>query len=178
MGRNGSIEESIIFILHRVSHWRGTRVIGCYPEERRRKKSRGSSLLRSSFDKTTMTTEQSVGSSMFAHVSHTVSRPSFIGRARIAYGPSRTFARRSASTRLASAGATKGPARMTAQPHQPNPCENMNHRRDNAPVAHCPQCGGIVNPNIRVAACSEAEHALARRQQSMFCVHCGALLIA
>ena len=67
---------------------------------------------------------------------------------------------------------------MTAQPHQPNPCENMNHRRDNAPVGHCPQCGGIVNPNIPVAICSEAEHALARRQQSVFCVHCGALLIA
>ena len=68
--------------------------------------------------------------------------------------------------------------RMTAQLHQPNPCENMNHRRENAPVGHCPQCGGIVNPDIPVAACSEAEHALARRQQSMFCVHCGLLLIA
>ena len=67
---------------------------------------------------------------------------------------------------------------MTAQLRQANPCQNMNHRRANAPVGHCPQCGGIVNPNISVAVCSEAEHALARRQRSVFCVHCGLLLIA
>jgi hypothetical protein len=67
---------------------------------------------------------------------------------------------------------------MTAQLRQPSLCENMNHRRENAPVGHCPQCGGIVNPNIPVAACSEAEHAVARRQRSVFCVHCGLQLIA
>jgi hypothetical protein len=40
------------------------------------------------------------------------------------------------------------------------------------------QCGGIVNPSIPAAACSEAEHALARRQRFVFCVHCGLRLIA
>jgi hypothetical protein len=66
---------------------------------------------------------------------------------------------------------------MTGRFRQPNPCQNMNHRRENAPVGHCPQCGGIVNSAIPVTACSEAEHAVARRQRSVFCVHCGLLLI-
>jgi len=67
---------------------------------------------------------------------------------------------------------------MTGRLRQANPCQNMNHRRANAPVGHCPQCGGIVNPDIRIAACREAEHAVARRQRSVFCVHCGSQLIA
>jgi len=58
------------------------------------------------------------------------------------------------------------------------PCENMNHRRPNAPVGHCPECGGVVNASIRARSCTEAEHAAARRRQAAFCVHCGTQLIA
>jgi hypothetical protein len=57
------------------------------------------------------------------------------------------------------------------------PCDNMNHRRRDAPVAHCPQCGEVVNANVRAGACSEAKHAAARRRQSAFCIDCGAALI-
>jgi hypothetical protein len=53
----------------------------------------------------------------------------------------------------------------------------MNHRRTDAPVAHCPQCGGVVNPRIRARPCSETLHAAARRDQSAFCVDCGVQLI-
>jgi hypothetical protein len=56
-------------------------------------------------------------------------------------------------------------------------CDNMNHRRSDAPVSHCPQCGGVVNASIRARPCSEAQHVAARRQQSVFCVDCGAQLI-
>jgi hypothetical protein len=66
---------------------------------------------------------------------------------------------------------------MTGRARQPNPCNNMNHRRTNAPVGHCPQCGGVVNDRIRVAPCSEPQHAVARRHQSAFCVDCGVQLI-
>jgi hypothetical protein len=66
---------------------------------------------------------------------------------------------------------------MTGRSRQPNPCDNMNHRRANAPVGHCPQCGGVVNDRIRVAPCSEPRHAAARRNHSMFCVDCGSQLI-
>jgi hypothetical protein len=61
---------------------------------------------------------------------------------------------------------------------RPEPCENMNHRRVNAPVGHCPQCGAVVNRNVHAAACTDSEHAVARRQRSTFCVHCGLQLIA
>ena len=61
---------------------------------------------------------------------------------------------------------------------QANACENMNHRRQNSPVSHCPQCGGVVNPNIPAKHCTEAKHATSRRQQAMFCVDCGTQLIA
>jgi len=66
---------------------------------------------------------------------------------------------------------------MAGRFKQPNPCENMNHRRANAPVAHCPQCGGSVNDNIRVQRCDEVDHAAARRRQAVFCIHCGMQLI-
>jgi hypothetical protein len=57
------------------------------------------------------------------------------------------------------------------------PCENMNHRRRDAPVSHCPQCGGLVNGQIAAGPCSESKHSAARRRQSMFCVDCGARLV-
>ncbi len=56
-------------------------------------------------------------------------------------------------------------------------CDNMNHRRTDAPVSHCPQCGGVVNARIAARVCSESAHAAARRRQSTFCVDCGAQLV-
>jgi hypothetical protein len=56
-------------------------------------------------------------------------------------------------------------------------CENMNHRRANSPVAHCPQCGGVVNPQIPRRPCTPEEHVLSRRKGSVFCVGCGTKLI-
>ena len=58
-----------------------------------------------------------------------------------------------------------------------NRCDNMNHRRADAHVGHCPQCGGVVNARIRARPCNEIQHAAARRQQTAFCVDCGAQLI-
>jgi hypothetical protein len=60
---------------------------------------------------------------------------------------------------------------------QPNPCSNLNHRRSDAPVGHCPQCGGVVNSRFHVAKCSEDQHAALRRQQTVYCIHCGTKLI-
>jgi predicted nucleic acid-binding Zn ribbon protein len=54
----------------------------------------------------------------------------------------------------------------------------MNHRRTNAPVRHCPQCGQAVNEGLPVGRCPDATHAQRRRQQSSFCIDCGAQLIA
>ena len=58
------------------------------------------------------------------------------------------------------------------------PCENLNHRRANAPVGHCPQCGGVVNPNARTPKCDEARHLAARRTFAAYCINCGTQLIA
>jgi hypothetical protein len=41
-------------------------------------------------------------------------------------------------------------------------CDNMNHRRDDAPVRFCPKCGEVVNANIIVKQCSVEEHAESR----------------
>jgi hypothetical protein len=57
------------------------------------------------------------------------------------------------------------------------PCDNMNHRRANSPVAHCIQCGRVVNPLLRGGRCEEHRHAEARRRQSTYCVDCGQQLI-
>jgi hypothetical protein len=59
----------------------------------------------------------------------------------------------------------------------PNPCENLNHRRADAPVGYCPQCGGVVNARIRARPCNDSQHAAARLHQSVFCVDCGVRLI-
>ena len=66
---------------------------------------------------------------------------------------------------------------MKGRFNQPTPCDNLNHRRANAPVAHCPQCGGVVNEDIRPILCTEPQHAVARRHHAAFCVHCGQQLI-
>ncbi|MCW5892717.1 MAG: hypothetical protein KIT14_19570 [bacterium] len=65
------------------------------------------------------------------------------------------------------------------RPHrQPERCDNMNHSRPNAPVAHCPQCGATVNPHVDPSPCDDDKHAAARRRQSAWCIDCGERLIA
>jgi len=66
---------------------------------------------------------------------------------------------------------------MTALRNPPAPCDNMNHRRANSPVPHCPQCGQVVNRTLPRRHCSDEEHAVSRRQGSVFCVGCGVQLI-
>jgi hypothetical protein len=66
---------------------------------------------------------------------------------------------------------------MLQPPRRPNPCPNLNHRRSDAPVGHCPVCGEVVNARNHVVVCSEERHAAARRQQCAYCVHCGLQLI-
>ena len=56
-------------------------------------------------------------------------------------------------------------------------CPNMNHRRLDAPVRCCPNCGGVVNAKIPRPVCSQTEHARSRRQQNSYCVNCGERLI-
>ena len=60
---------------------------------------------------------------------------------------------------------------------QTTSCDNLNHRRTNAPVAHCPQCGVVVNASRPARPCGEAVHAAARRDRAAFCADCGEQLI-
>lgn len=60
---------------------------------------------------------------------------------------------------------------------RPTPCPNLNHRRSDAPVRFCPQCGGTVNAGQPIRACTNDSHAAARRQQTTYCAHCGVRLI-
>jgi len=57
------------------------------------------------------------------------------------------------------------------------PCDNMNHRRTDAPVGYCPQCGGVVNSRILPKLCTIEKHDAARRRQSTYCVDCGTQLV-
>jgi len=57
-------------------------------------------------------------------------------------------------------------------------CDNLNHLRPNAPIRHCPQCGGLVNENRARLRCEATTHATRRRQQSNYCIDCGDVLIA
>lgn len=56
-------------------------------------------------------------------------------------------------------------------------CTNMNHRRADSPVAHCPECGRVVNDRLTGRLCEETRHAQARRRRSTYCVDCGQQLI-
>jgi hypothetical protein len=67
---------------------------------------------------------------------------------------------------------------MNGQLKRRNACDNLNHRRANVSVRHCPTCGGVVNEGVGTRKCSETQHAAARRQQTKFCVDCGTQLIA
>jgi hypothetical protein len=60
---------------------------------------------------------------------------------------------------------------------QSAPCNNLNHRRQNPPVGHCPQCGSVVNEHIPAQRCSEIHHAAERRGRAVFCADCGTQLI-
>ncbi len=56
-------------------------------------------------------------------------------------------------------------------------CENYNHGRPNAPVRHCPSCGGVVNQNLPIKKCTQNEHAKTRSERNRFCLDCGEELI-
>jgi len=53
----------------------------------------------------------------------------------------------------------------------------MNHRRTNAPVRFCSQCGEVVNGDLSTKRCSLEEHARRRRDREVFCVQCGERLV-
>ena len=57
-------------------------------------------------------------------------------------------------------------------------CDNLNHLRPNAPIRHCPQCGGTVNEQRARMQCEATVHATRRKQQSNFCIDCGTELIS
>jgi hypothetical protein len=56
-------------------------------------------------------------------------------------------------------------------------CTNLNHRRSDAPVRFCPQCGEVVNRGVAPHRCRETEHAHRRQNRDEFCVDCGERLI-
>jgi len=56
-------------------------------------------------------------------------------------------------------------------------CRNRNHGRHNAPVRYCSMCGEVVNENIILKECSDAEHAVSRKGRYKYCEHCGLQLI-
>lgn len=56
-------------------------------------------------------------------------------------------------------------------------CANDNHGRAVVTVRFCPNCGVVVNGNIRVHACAQATHARMRRSMSSFCADCGQRLL-
>ncbi len=56
-------------------------------------------------------------------------------------------------------------------------CSNLNHRRVNAPVRCCPNCGEVVNKGMPTGHCDDGEHAIKRRQRNKYCTLCGDQLI-
>ena len=52
-------------------------------------------------------------------------------------------------------------------------CSNLNHRRENAPVRCCPDCGDVVNEGIPTRYCDDREHAIKRRERNKYCTLCG-----
>jgi len=56
-------------------------------------------------------------------------------------------------------------------------CTNLNHRRSDAPVRFCPQCGEAVNRGAVLKRCDERGHAHRRQNRDEFCVDCGLRLI-
>jgi len=60
---------------------------------------------------------------------------------------------------------------------QATSCPNFNHRRSNAPVRFCPDCGEVVNDAVPAQKCSKDKHAEKRRELSKYCSDCGEQLI-
>jgi hypothetical protein len=56
-------------------------------------------------------------------------------------------------------------------------CGNLNHRRSDAPVGHCPDCGEVVNQRLHASRCTADAHDRARRDRLAFCVYRGEQLI-
>jgi hypothetical protein len=56
-------------------------------------------------------------------------------------------------------------------------CINLNHRRRDAPVRCCPNCGQVVNAKVVQVQCPSTRHDVKRRSGSTFCVDCGDRLI-
>ena len=56
-------------------------------------------------------------------------------------------------------------------------CPNLNHRRSDAPVRFCPQCGEVVNRAVAIKRCRASEHAHRRLNRDAVCVDCGERLI-
>lgn len=67
---------------------------------------------------------------------------------------------------------------MTGQLERKNDCDNLNHRRAEVTVRHCPSCGQLLNGGVRAGRCGDTDHATARRQRVAFCCDCGLQLIA
>jgi hypothetical protein len=67
---------------------------------------------------------------------------------------------------------------MMGEARRRTACDNLNHRRSQAPVRHCPRCGVVVNERIGLRQCNDAKHAAARREQSTYCIDCGLQLIS
>jgi len=53
----------------------------------------------------------------------------------------------------------------------------LNHRRRDAPVGYCPECGAVVNVAATLAPCDKPKHAAARLRRARFCVDCGVQLM-
>ena len=62
-------------------------------------------------------------------------------------------------------------------PSVANACNNLNHRRRDAPVRCCPNCGAVVNAKMAAAKCPPVRHADRRKSGSSFCVDCGDQLV-
>ena len=56
-------------------------------------------------------------------------------------------------------------------------CQNLNHRRSDAPVRFCSGCGDVVNAAIRPKNCSIAQHDASRRGHATYCIDCGQQLM-
>ncbi len=56
-------------------------------------------------------------------------------------------------------------------------CSNLNHRRANAPVRCCPNCGDVVIEGMPKRHCGDEEHAIKRRERNKYCTLCGDQLI-
>ena len=57
-----------------------------------------------------------------------------------------------------------------------NACNNLNHRKSDAPVRFRSMCGEVVNDRRSARSCTAEEHASRRKNRDLFCVYCGKAL--